>query len=426
MLHDEIIADSHARSLPALTQRRIQLPWLQGKVDALVGMRRAGKTWLMFQQMGALVAAGARRADLLYVNFEDDRLGEVVAADLSKLLDAHYRQDPAGRTRPTSLFLDEIQVVPGWERFVRRVADEPGVHVCVTGSSAKLLSREIATSLRGRSLATEVFPFSFVETLAHAGIAAARNPAARARSAIERAAIAYLHNGGFPEVQTLDEPTRVRVLQDYLDVAILRDLIERHAIANPIALRRFVRQLMNTPAGTFSVHKIHDDLRSQGLSVGKDSLHAWLDHVQDAYVFFAVPIHTASERARQVNPRKVYAIDPGLVTACARRGSADHGQLLETAVFLELRRATPEIAYLRTASGFEVDFLTPTELVQACATLEAAATREREVRALREAMSETSNRHATIVTLNEAEAIRVAEGTIDVVPFWRWALDRAS
>ncbi len=424
LLFDEIVADAHARLLPALTPRRVKLPWLPRKIDAIVGMRRSGKTWLMFQRMRELVDAGTQREDVLYVNFEDERLGEITAAHLSKIVEAHYRRNPAARARPGALFFDEIQLVEGWERFVRRLVDSETAHVCVTGSSAKMLSREIATSLRGRSLTTELFPFCLVEVLEHRGVRAEPRPPAQLRSVIEHAASEYLRRGGFPEVQMLDEPTRVRVLQSYLDVAILRDLIERHAIANPVALRRFVRQLMNAPAGLFSVHKLHDDLKSQGLTVSKDSLHAWLEHVQDAFVFFAIPIHTHSERARQVNPRKVYAVDPGLVTACARRGSADTGQLLETAVFVELRRATAELSYVRTGSGYEVDFVTPSDLVQACASLDDPATRERELRALREAMATLGRKEATIVTLTSDEEVRVAEGRIRVIPLWRWAIER--
>jgi predicted AAA+ superfamily ATPase len=425
LLLEEIVADAHARPLPALTRRRVKLPWLPRKVDAIVGMRRSGKTWLMFQRMRELVEAGTPREDLLYINFEDERLGEVTAAHLSKIVEAHYRRNPAGRSRPGAMFFDEIQLVTGWERFVRRLVDTETTHICVTGSSAKLLSREIATSLRGRSLTTELFPFSFIETLSYRGVKAEPRPPAQVRSVIEHAADEYLRRGGFPEIQTLDEPTRVRVLQDYLDVAILRDLIERHAISNPVVLRRFVRQLMSAPAGLFSVHKLYDDLKSQGLAVSKESLHAWLDHIQDAFVFFSIPLHTNSERVRQTNPRKVYAVDPGLVTACARRGSADTGQLLETAVFVELRRESPELSYLRTKSGYEVDFVTPSGLVQACASIADPATREREVRALREAMADFGHEHATIVTLATEEEIRVAEGTIRVVPMWRWAVERA-
>ena len=421
-LFDEIVADAHQRVLPALTARHAVLPWLPGKVDALVGMRRAGKTWMLFQQMQRLVAAGVPREALLYVNFEDERLGTLTAPALGQLVEAHYRRVPALRGTAGAFLFDELQLVPGWERFVRRLVDADPSHVCVTGSSAKLLSREIATSLRGRSLATEIFPFSFAEVLAHHGIAPTRRPSARERSRLEHTLRAYLTRGGFPEIQGLDDPLRVRVLQDYLDVAILRDLIERHAIGNAPALRRFVRQLMNTPAGLFSVHKVYADLKSQGLAVSKDSLYAWLDHVQDAYVFFAVPIHTHSERVRQSNPRKTYAIDPGLVTACARRGAADTGQLFETAVFLELRRRTPELAYVRTASGLEVDFLAAGALVQACAALDDPATRERELRALRAAMADLGIRTGTIVTLDHDEKLRVPEGSIRIEPMWRWAL----
>lgn len=425
MTFDDVIADSHARTLPALTRRRIRLPWLARKADAVIGMRRAGKTWLLFQRMRELVETGTPREDLLYLNFEDERLGELTATDLQQLVDAHYRRNPTGRTRTTTFLFDEIQVVDGWERFVRRLVDTEGTHVCVTGSSAKLLSLEIATSLRGRSLSTEVFPFSFVEALDHLGLPTSPRPPAADRSRIENAALGYLQRGGFPEVQRLEEPTRARVLQEYLDVAILRDLIERHAIANAAALRRFVRQLTNSPAGAISIHKVHDDLKSQGLAVGKESLYAWLDHVRDAYVFFAIPIHSRSERARQVNPRKVYAVDPGLVTACARRGTADTGQLLETAVFGELRRATAEITYVRTAAGHEVDFLTETDLVQACATLADPGTRDRELRALRAAMAELRRDTATMVTLSEEQTLEEPEGTVRIVPFWRWCLERA-
>jgi predicted AAA+ superfamily ATPase len=426
LLLDQVIADAHAQAIPALTSRRTRLAWLPRKVDAIVGMRRSGKTWLMYQRMRELIEAGTPREDLLYINFEDERLGDITAAELSKLVDTHYRRNPAARSRPGALFFDEIQLVSGWERFVRRLVDSETAHICVTGSSAKLLSRETATSLRGRSLSTELFPFSFVEVLDHLGTRADPRPPARLRSTIEHTASEYLRRGGFPEVQALDEATRVRVLQDYLDVAILRDLIERHEIANPVALRRFVRQLMNAPAGLFSVNKLYDDLKSQGLAVSKDSLHAWLDHIQDAFVFFAIPIHTSSERSRQIHPRKVYAIDPGLVTACARRGSADIGQLLETAVFIELRRASSELAYLRTASGYEIDFVTPSGLVQACASIDDPATRDREVRALREAMAAFDYKEATIVTIADSEEIRITEGTIRVLPFWRWALERAT
>lgn len=432
-LFDDLVAEAHSRPIPQPTPRRVTMPWLTGKVDAVVGMRRSGKTWFLFQRFQELLATGVPREALLYVNFEDERLGTLTTGDLARVVEAHHRRTSGVHVRHSAFFFDEIQLVPGWERFLRRVVDSGEAHVCVTGSSAKLLSREIATSLRGRALATEIFPFGFQEALDHharlrGSPAPKGTPNPRIRAAVEARFADYLVRGGFPEVQALDEALRVRVLQDYLDVAILRDLIERHAISNAIALRRFVRQLMNSPASLVSLHKIHADLKSQGLHVAKDSVHAWFDHLEDAFVFFGVPIHTASERVRQSNPRKTYAIDPGMVTACARRGSADTGHLLETVAFLELRRKTNELTYVRTRSGHEVDFFHPSlGLVQVCASLDDPATRAREVDGLRQAMSELGEKRGLILTLREAELpTKVPEGTIDVRPLWRWALSSAA
>ncbi|MFN0061585.1 MAG: ATP-binding protein [Myxococcaceae bacterium] len=420
---EEVVAEAHARALPELTHRSVTLPWLPGKIDAVVGMRRSGKTCLMMQKMRELLDSGMPRKSLLYINFEDDRLGELTAAHLAQFVEAHYRLAPAAREKSGAFFFDEIQLVPGWEKFVRRLIDTETVHVCVSGSSAKMLSQEIATSLRGRGLATEVFPFSLVEAMRHHGIPSEQTPSPKRRSGIEHALDTYLQCGGFPEVQRLEESLRVRVLQDYLDIAVLRDVVERHDVHNVHALRKFVHQLVNMPAGLLSIHKIYQDFRSQGVQVGKDSLHNWLGYLEDAFVFFSIPIYSESERVRQTNPRKLYAIDPGLVTACSRHRSANLGQLLETVAFLHLRRQTRDISYLRTSSGFEVDFVSDKGVFQVCAILDEPQTRERELRGLREAMLRLNMRRATIVTLYEADELKVPEGMIRVVPIWRWAME---
>ncbi len=182
--------------------------------------------------------------------------------------------------------------------------DTENAHICVTGSSSRLLSREIASSLRGRTLATEILPFSFGEFLRHRGetapVALARTSAPD-RSRFEARYREYLTVGGFPEVQGLEAALRIRVLQDYLSVALFRDVAERHAVRNLPALRAFIRQLLASNARPFSVHKCHRDLRSQGLSVGKDSLYAFLGYVEDAFLVFPVS-RVASWRKRTVTP----------------------------------------------------------------------------------------------------------------------------
>lgn len=428
-LFDELVADAYERTLPKVTRRSARLPWISGKADVVVGMRRSGKTSFVFQNAEELRAAGRPRESVLYVSFDDERLAGVTAADLGRLVDAYYRRWPRMRDTDCAFFFDEIQNVTGWERFVRRLIDGERAHVCLTGSSAKLLSTEIATSMRGRALTTEMFPFSIRESLTHAGVAGLdARPGKRARSVVEHHVDAYLRAGGFPEAQGLEEHLRVQLLQGYLDAVILRDVVERHAISNPIALRRFVRQLINAPGGLVSVHRTYNDLRSQGIAVSKDALHAFLDHLTDAYLFFAVPIASESERVRQSNPRKIYCVDPGMVAACSRKATSDIGFLLETTVFLALRRRTPDIAYMRTKDGLEGDFvvrdLDRVDLVQACAGMDDPTTRAREVEATRRCMRELSLREATIVTLHEETTIRTDVGRIRVAPAWLWALEQ--
>jgi hypothetical protein len=370
---------------------------------------------------------------VLYLNLEDERLLPLQAADLQRIPDAFFRRYPSLHGKPCWFFFDEIQNIPGWERFVRRLLDGGFIRLCVTGSSSRLLSREIATSLRGRSLATEVFPFSFAESLDHQGIGIeeGRLPGARKRALLANRFRTYLEDGGFPEVQGLEAEHRIRILQDYLDVVILRDVVERHQVAGTAALRYMIRHLINAVGTLFSVHKFYNDLKSQGIAVSKNTLHDYLQHLADAFLFFPVPLHTGSERARMVNPRKVYVIDTGLVRACSRSLSPDRGRLLENLVFLELRRRQHTIEYYRTRSGREVDFLVTDpagrqNLVQVAADLADAGTRSRELGALEEAMAECGLDRAVIVTLDQEETVATARGRVAVTPTWQWLLFRDS
>ena len=429
-LVDGLIADFQERELPRVTRRDLSLPGLPGKADVVVGMRRSGKTYFLYQQIGERLKSGIDRGRLLYVNFEDERLLPLAAADLSRIPEAFYRRFPANREHLCWFFFDEIQNVPGWETFVRRLLDNEKVALVLTGSSARLLSREIASSLRGRSLSTEILPFSFAESLRHAGIELPGSwpPGAKARSLLEHRLEQYLESGGFPEVQAIPKDLRIRVLQEYIDVVILRDVVERYGVENLPALRYLERSLLASPAGRFSVSKLFNDLKSQGMRVGKDTLYEYLAHLEDSFLLFTVTVASPSARVRQVNPRKCYPVDPALSAAVSFRASGDVGHLLETAVCLELRRRGRSLAYVATRSGYEVDFLAhdsrgARELVQVSAGLEDPSTRQRELRALEEGMKETSCEQATLVTLREEASADLAGRPVRIVPAWRWLLE---
>jgi predicted AAA+ superfamily ATPase len=325
-LFESLIADFQERAFPSpLTRRDAAAAGLPGKIDVLIGMRRSGKSWRMLQAMSDQVAAGTLKARLLHVNFDDERLGSVGAPALQRLLDTFFRLYPDNKLNRCFLYFDEIQNVEGWEAFVRRLLDSENVQIMLTGSSAKLLSQEIATRLRGRSLATEIFPFSFSESLRHAGedgSPAQRTGAAR-RARLASFLRTYLISGGFPEVQGLQAHLRVAILQEYVSVAILRDIIERHGIGNVVALRQLTRRLLGHPATAFSVNRFHQDLQSQGIACGKNALHEMLAHLEDAYLVQGVArgwsIPARSTRSIR-GSRRPSASDPMRIgDACSRR-----------------------------------------------------------------------------------------------------------
>lgn len=225
----------------------------------------------------------------------------------------------------------------------------------------------------------------------------------------------YLAAGGFPEAQGLDSRDRHELLKSHVDVVLLRDVIERHAVSHPIALRWMVRQLLGNPAGSFSVNRFYGDLKSQGIAIAKDTLHSYLAHLEDAFLVRTVSIATDSERRRRVNPRKAYAIDPGLIPIFDRSGKINLGHALETCVLLELDRRGAEVSYVHTSGGREVDFLArhPTgreELVQVCASLDDPATREREMRALIEAAPHHPAATLHLIALDIPAAIDIPPG----------------
>jgi predicted AAA+ superfamily ATPase len=432
-LLDHLLADFLERDLPRATPRDARLPWLAGKIDTVIGMRRAGKTWFLFQNIAGWLDQGNPKESVLYLNFEDERLHPFQARDLQRIPDAFFRRYPRLRERECAFFFDEVQAAPGWERFVRRLLDTERVHLCLTGSSSRLLSHEVATALRGRSLSTEILPFSFRETLRHAGVdeKLSGRPGKKRRALLENRWRRYLLEGGFPEVQELEGTLRRRVLQEYLDLVILRDVVERYNVANVVALRYLIRHLIGAPSTHFSVHRFHNDLRSQGIRCSKNTLHDFLSYLSDCYLFFVVPMCSPSTRARMVNPKKVYAIDTGLAHACSRRPQPDMGHLLENSVFLDLRRRRWTIEYYRTRGGHEVDFLATDDLsrrylIQVAVDLSRPDTRQREVRALAEAMDELHLPQAFLLTLDDDEDLDLGGKQVAIRPAWWWALTSGS
>ena len=359
---NELLADSHRNELPSSTPRRLRPPVrVAGKATAVVGMRRVGKTTVMHQLRRERIREGIPQERLPYISFADERLAEMEASDFDLLLTAYDRSVPElDDATPVGWHMDDVQFVPGWEGFVRRLLDSGGTEVVVTGSSDAILSR--ATDLCGRVCRVALHPFSFDEALRHQGRAVPDDAAAlrgAKRKELRNEFHWWLMRGGFPEVQGLDRPwpePAVRLLTDTVDLAILRDVIECHAVGNVKALRRLMRHLLVSTGGAFSIEGIHAGMQAQGIRVSRDTLHRFLGYLVDCFLVRIVSMESKSERQRMVNLRKAYPIDSGLVSVFDRTAPHHVSRSLRTAVLAELERRGLEVTYVGTPHG-DVNFL---------------------------------------------------------------------
>ena len=378
-----VLKQATERPLPTSRPRELELPLAPSKVVTLTGIRRAGKTFLLFRTIRRLTDSGVPRRSILYLNLADDRLYPVVLEEMDLILAAHGELYPEALDGPRYMFLDEVQEVDGWERYVRRIHDTEDVRVFVTGSSARLQTRDLAPALRGRSIGYEVFPLGFAEYASFLGIETAeydRDAEARLVHALE----GYVRWGGLPEVVLAEEALRPLILADYASLIFYRDLVERYSIRNEHVMKLLLGFCAARPSTLLSVHKLHRDLRSRGVTVSKNTLYEYLDHLEDAYVLFRLPRHEPSLRKREQNPKKIHLVDPALGQAFAARGERNRGVWLENQVFLHLRRRFREIFY--ASNSHEIDLVVEApegvRFVNVTWSLSEPETREREEAAM--------------------------------------------
>jgi predicted AAA+ superfamily ATPase len=380
--------------LENLVARDASFPNASSKIKVAIGMRRAGKTYFLYQKILTLIDNNIPTTAILYINFEDDRLLPLDAQKLAKLVDAFYTLYPENHDRKCYLFFDEIQNVNNWPIVIRRLHDTKNAEFFLTGSSAKLLSKEIATSLRGRSLAVEIWPYSFHEFMRAKNISFERNLyTKKTQDQLTQLFYEYLSHGGFPEIIAFAPDVKQKTLQEYLDVAIYRDILERHSIKNPSLIKYMILSMIHNVGKPFAINKFYNDLKSHGYKVSKDVLYEYADHIEDSYLAFHVPIYNQSLRKTNTNPKKLYAIDPGMIRAVTLDYENELGRLFENIVYLDLKRLGCRINYYSTRDGYEIDFLAQTarghkKLFQVAWNIQDPKTMARETRALEAGMKE--------------------------------------
>lgn len=411
-----------SRPLPKCRSRELVLPVGSGKVIGLAGVRRSGKTFLLFHTLQRLVAQGIERPRLVYLNFEDDRLQPLRAADLDLILRCHRELFPRTIGKRSYLFLDEVQNVAGWERWVRRLHDTEDVEVFVTGSSSQRLTRDLSTALRGRSLTFEVFPLSFAEALDFRGIV--WQPSHPDSESVVRGALEeYLRWGGFPEVVLAEEALRPLILGEYASLMLYRDVVERYGIRNEALIRELLRFAFRNTASLVNVSKLHRDFTSLGFRVSKNTLHEYLGYLEDSFLVFLLPKHERSLRKQAHNPKKLHVIDPGLVAAFEGNPDRDVGHKLETTVFLQVRRQCRALYYY--ANGGELDLCDEEGAAfwNTCWSLRDADTVQREERSLRLGRTRAARAKGILLYHEFASDLRAALS--EAQPAWRWLLEQS-
>lgn len=370
-----------------------QLPDITSYALIVSGVRRCGKSTLLYQLLNDRYQHG------LYLNFEDPRLFGFDLQDFVRL-DAAISE-----TKTNVLLFDEIQIIPNWERYVRQKLDE-SFKVVITGSNASLLSKELGTKLTGRQITKELFPFSYTEFITNKGLENTENHVNE-----------YMHIGGFPEYvkQNYDE-----ILQYILEDILIRDIAVRYSIKDVHKLQQLALHLLSNVGKPITANR----LKSLIEAGSTNTVTEYLSYLEDSYLIQLIQKFDYSDRKRLINPRKVYAIDTGLVSVNSTSYSKDSGRLLENLVFNHLRRKYKRLNYFKQAG--ECDFVTfdkeeIQDAVQVCYNLN-QDNLQRELNGLVEAMKFFNLSKGTIVTYSQTDHFVIDKREIRVIPAFKWLI----
>lgn len=380
------------------------------QVTVITGLRRVGKSTLLAQ-----VAKKYLKNDFYFVNFEDERLLNFQVSDFDTL---HETLISLFGEKKTFLF-DEIQNIPEWERFVRRLHDW-GYKFIVTGSNASLLSQELGTRLTGRSIRVELFPFSFKEYLDFRKV---KTPdlsvlTTRQKGNLRKLADEFITFGGIPDALKYPE---LEIHKALYDDVLYRDIATRYKLDNVKSLKELAFYLVSNTASLVSYNKLKELLKLGSVN----TVINYVDYLENSWLFFVINKYAYSVKEQQIAAKKTYGVDTGLIQSVGFSFSENKGRLMENIVFLQLRRKYHDVYYYKTTEDYEVDFFLPKEgsLIQVAQRFDLEETRERELRALVSAASEQNKAKKLRIITESEEAEFEREGIqIQAVPLYKWLL----
>ena len=420
-----VIKDFQERlPIPEITLRELDIPTNLNQVITLIGPRRCGKTFYFYSLINKLIDQGINSNLILYFNFEDERY-DLTSEDLQILIDAYFELFPQNIDQRIYLFFDEIQEVDKWEKFIRRIKDTLNPYIFITGSSSKMLSTDIATTLRGRTITYNLYPFSYSEYCRYFNISTDEIHSTGKRVQLYSLFQDYLISGGYPETFGQSESIMRKILQSYFDVMLFKDIIERYQVSNNIALKQFIKHLASTISSEFSINKIYHNLKSSNIPVSKDRLYDYMGYTQDCFLFFLhYPLEFSVKKTLKAR-KKSYFIDNGLLTNITSNFSNNFGKLLENLIFIELKRREKEIYFYR--NGIECDFIiiknnNISQLIQVSYDISNKTTLDRELNSLLKLSDKYPDAELLLITNSTEKKIFESNKQIQIIPAWKWCL----
>ncbi len=415
------IEDWYTKNLPPLVERELSVKPVKDKVISIAGPRRAGKTFYFYQLMRG------NKESCLYLDFEDSALIDVKFDEVLDVINLFT--ETTGRV-PTDIFLDEVQRVEKWETIVRTLLNRGGYRIFATGSSSKLLSREVATQLRGRSLTYLLFGFSFREFLKAKGVELEEVLSGLEKAKIRNLLREFLEFGSFPEIVLKED--KEKILKEYQDTIFFKDFVERHELKSLEVAKFVFSQVLQSFSHEFSVNRLVNLLKSNSIRMGKNTVYDYVEKLQDTLAVFFVKKYSEKISLRESWPKKVYICDTGISKAV--RFSEDFGRLMENIVFIEEMRKINdnpllEIFYWKDRQQNEVDFVLKEgqkikQLIQVTYANGRDEIERREIRALLKAGVELRCKDLLVVTWGYDDELEIENEKIKFTPLWKWLITR--
>lgn len=428
----QYLLDFQGKSFSFVLPREIDiLP--SNKIRTVVGPRRTGKTYLMYKQINDLESSGIKRNQIIYLNFENPLLYDLNFRQIREIIELHWSLFPETINKKLYIFIDEPQVIKNWEVSIREIYDDFDCHLFLTGSSSKLSSKEIATSLRGRAVTSLLLPLSFKEFLKFREFD--ENPdrlSTKSRAKLMSLFDEYLRFGGYPEIALeQNETEKLKTLKDYFDLVVYKDLVERYSIKNTKLIKWLIDYLVASLAKETSVNNIYNTLRSNQMKISKNTLYEYFSMLEDSFFIFALRRFDYSIKNEGLSIPKIYLDDHGFLNLFSIE---DFGKRMENIVYLELvreqqKRPLQKINYWKSIDNKEVDFIvrenkTVKQAIQVCYNINDERTKQRETTSLVKCLDYFKLKEGLIITKDAQYEEKVAGKRIKIVAIADWLLNR--